>query len=315
MAKSVAAYRAAEEALWASVGVMPTETWVRLRGGENVRVQIMGDGPPVLFLHGGSSSGANWAPLVARLSGWRCLVVDRPGCGLSDPVAGGAKLTDRAQIEAFADGLVADLLDGLDVDRAHVVATSYGGYFAMRGAAASPDRVGRIVEIAWMMGAPTGEVPLSMRLAAIPGLGALVTRIPPTRWAIRVILRQLGLGPALESGKLSNEFLEWFFAVLRHTNSRVNEFRANPQVIRPIAGISAEMVLPPELLSRVAAPVKFIWGHDDPLGGQAVAEPLAQQFPNAELEMLPSAGHAPWIDEPDVCAMQIDAFFAADRPR
>jgi pimeloyl-ACP methyl ester carboxylesterase len=287
--------------------------WVRLGGGENVPVQIVGSGPPVFFLHGGSSSGVNWAPLVAGMTDWKCLVVDRPGCGLSDAVAGGAKPTYFSEVEAFANGLVADLLDGLEVDRAHLLSTSYGSYFAMRGAAAHPDRVDHIVAIAWPMGAPAGYVPMSMRLAALPGLGAMTTRIPPTRLAVRMILKQLGLGPALDSGKINDEFIEWFLALLRHTDTMINELRANPKVITPIAGVNDRMLLQPKLLARITAPVYFIWGEDDPLGGAAVAEKFAAQFSDAELEVLPSTGHAPWIDEPKLCATLATRFLGANR--
>jgi len=81
---------------------------------------------------------------------------DRPGGRAADglrstqafgcrPIAAGPR-RDIAAIEAYADTLVRDVLDALELDTAHVVATSYGGYFAFRGAAAYPDRVGRVVE-------------------------------------------------------------------------------------------------------------------------------------------------------------------------
>ena len=83
-----ARYREAERRLWASVGVIPTEQRVRLeRTGLTVRVQEVGQGPAVVLIHGASNSGASWAGLVARLDGFRCLLLDRPGCGLSDPQA------------------------------------------------------------------------------------------------------------------------------------------------------------------------------------------------------------------------------------
>jgi pimeloyl-ACP methyl ester carboxylesterase len=33
-------------------------------------------------------------------------------------------------------------------------------------------------------------------------------------------------------------------------------------------------------------------------------------MPNAELEMLPGAGHAPWLDDPDHCAKTISTFLS-----
>lgn len=297
--------------MWSSVGMAPAETWVRLRGGENVRIQVVGDGQPVVFLHGGSSSGANWAPLLAHLNGWKSFVVDRPGCGLSDPVAGGSKIKDISTVEAFADGLLADLLDGLELDTAHVISTSFGGYFAFRGAAAQPERVDRLVEIAWPMGAPIGKAPSSMRLAAIPGLGAMTIKIPPTRFAIKVILKQLGMRRALENGRITDEFIDWFLALLRHTDTMANELRANPKIVTPIAGINERMVLSAELTGRITSPVLFIWGAEDPLGGASVALRFAEQFDDARVEMLPLAGHAPWVDEPERCATLVSDFLAA----
>lgn len=311
MARDSARYRQAEAALWASVGVAPLERWVRLRGGEYVRVQTVGEGPPVLLVHGGSSSGASWAPLVAGVDGFRLEVVDRPGCGLSDPVARGGEFVDIADIENFADGLVADILDGIEVDRAHLVATSLGGYFAMRGAAAHPERVDRIVEIAWPMGAPIEHVPVSMRVAAIPGLGAIMTKLPPTRSAVRMILKQIGLSRALEAGRIGDEFFEWFQALLRHTDTMANEIRANPRVVTPIGGMNERMVLSDDLIERIGAPVLFVWGGEDPMGGEAVARPFVGRFSDASVEMLPLAGHAPWIDEPEQCARLVRDFLAA----
>ena len=100
-----------------------------------------------------------------------------------------------------------------------VVATSLGGHYALRGAAAHPDRVDRLVEFGFVPGAPLAELPLSMRMATIPGLQKLVRAIPPTRGAVRAILRQLGMGDALADGRISPELLDWFHALLRDTRT------------------------------------------------------------------------------------------------
>jgi hypothetical protein len=50
-------YRKAEHRLWESVGLEPTEQYADLaRIGVRVRVQQVGEGPPVLFIHGGPNS-------------------------------------------------------------------------------------------------------------------------------------------------------------------------------------------------------------------------------------------------------------------
>ena len=68
---------------------------------------------------------------------------------------------------------------------------------------------------------------------------------------------------------------------------------------------------PASLLAHVTVPTYFLWGVDDPVGGSAVARLFAQQLPAAELDMLPDAGHAPWIDDPDDVADRVGGFLRA----
>ncbi|MBV9934605.1 MAG: hypothetical protein JO367_09925, partial [Actinobacteria bacterium] len=79
MTTNEAKYREAEQQLWEYVAVTPTEEWLDLRRtATRVRVQMVGDGPPVVFVHGASNGGASWATLVNRLEGFRCILLDRP---------------------------------------------------------------------------------------------------------------------------------------------------------------------------------------------------------------------------------------------
>ena len=160
------------------------------------RVQEAGDGPPVVLVHGASNAGSSWAQLVARMAGFRCILLDRPGCGLSDRVA--TRFDDIARLEAFADALIVDVLDALALDTAHVLATSFGGYFALRTAAAHPERVDRLVVYGWPAGAPMARIPFVMRLVNVRVLGRILASIPPNERAVRMILRQAGLARARE---------------------------------------------------------------------------------------------------------------------
>jgi 2-hydroxy-6-oxonona-2,4-dienedioate hydrolase len=307
--KGIERFRDAERRVWQAVGLTPKERRVRLRSGETVRVQEVGAGDPVLFVHGAANAGTSWSSLMAALDGFRCIALDRPGCGLSEPIAAGP-LRDIAAIEAYADTLVGDVLDALELGTAHVVATSYGGYFAFRGAAAYPDRVGRLVEFSWPTGAPMDKAPLVLRVGAIPGMQAITTRVPATRRTVKAILRQIGLARALETGNFNDDMIDWFLSVLRDTDTMKNELRSSPKVITPIRGLDPRMLLPSELLSRVTMPVLFLWGDEDPNGGEAVARSFVTRFPRAQLEVIPGAGHAPWIDELDLCAGRTQAFLA-----
>jgi 2-hydroxy-6-oxonona-2,4-dienedioate hydrolase len=180
---------------------------------------------------------------------------------------------------------------------AHVVGTSFGGFFAIRAAAAAPERIDRIVLYSWPMGVPMERVPFVMRFAGIPGVGPLTARMPVSRTSASMLLRQVGLKGALASGRFTPDMLDWFVALLRHTPTLRNEIRATPKVIRPIAGLNREMLFTDELLARVASPVHCFWGEDDPNGGADTATAFAARLPQCTLELVPNAGHAPWIDE------------------
>lgn len=78
-------HRRVEQALWASFGAARVERYVEVGpDGVRHRVQELGDGPPLVFVHGTSVTGTSFAPLAAQLGEHRCLVLDRAGCGFSD---------------------------------------------------------------------------------------------------------------------------------------------------------------------------------------------------------------------------------------
>lgn len=304
-------YRQAERALWESVGAYPSERSVALeRTGATVRVQEVGEGQPVVFVHGASNGGTSWASLVARLDGFRCILVDRPGCGLSPRLDAG--LTDMTRLGTFADDLVVDVLDAIGVIDAHLIGTSFGGYFVLRTAAAHPDRVNRLVTLSWSFGAPVESTPLVMRIAMQPFLGRLATKIRPNERMARSILKQIGLRHAVESGRFGPVEMRWFLSLLRDTDTMRNEIEAAPPVVT-MRGFNDATLLPPSLLAQVQAPAYFLWGDEDPMGGAEVAREFVRHCPNAELEIMPGAGHAPWIDDPDHVAQRLSAFLRAER--
>jgi len=291
-----ATYREIERRFWDGVGLDPSEHRVRLKeSGVAVRVQEVGHGPPVLFIHGASNSGTSWANLVVHLDDFRCLLLDRPGAGLSERPR--EPFADADALAGFSDELVVDVLDALDVSTASLVATSYGGYAALRGAAAHPDRINRVVILGWTMGAANPKMPLLMRLGGIPAVARLMSRMPVNESAVRSMLKRIGLRQAVANGKVSDDLVTCYTALLRHTDTMKNELEIG-RLLMSWKGLNPEIVLSEELLAKVQAPVYFLWGEGDPFGSAAVAEAFASKVPNAELEMMPDAGHAVWIDDP-----------------
>lgn len=308
-----ARFRDAERRLWSSVGAGPTERRVHLaRNDVVVRVQELGDGPPVLFVHGTMNSGTSWAPLAARMDGFHRVLLDRPGCGSSD------RLRDRLDLETFAvfaETVLVDVLDALELPSAQVVATSFGGYLALRTAAAHPDRVDRLVLLGWSLGAPNPPVPAVMRLANVPGLRRLFAAMPVNERAVRGMFRQIGLKEALAGGRVSQEMVDFYAALLNDTDTMKAELDQGPGLISPVRGMDDRVQLPDELLGRIRVPTYVLWGEQDPFGGPDSARHLTARIPGAQLELMPDAGHAVWLDDPDRVARTTAGFLRPEIPR
>lgn len=289
-------YREAETAFWAAYGLEPAERRVRLATtGTEVRVQIVGEGPPVLFLHGGPNAGTTWAPIVGAFEGCTRLVVDRPGTGLSEPWPA---IVERSNLERFADRFVADVLDGLGIERAHVVASSLGGYLALRSAAATPERFHRMVQMACPAFAPGMRTPPFMRLMSMGWFRRFTGLFPPNEKVGDVILRQIGHGASLDAGRIPQAFKDWYLDLQRYTETMEHDGELIGSVVS-IRGFDPALTLSDELLAAVATPTLFLWGEDDAFGGREVAERLVELVPGASLVVLPRAGHLPWLDDPE----------------
>ena len=128
----------------------------------------------------------------------------------------------------------------------------------------------------------------------------MLNAVPPTRGAVRALFGQIGLKQAVAAGRVSDEMVDWYHALLRDTPTvRQRAGRHGAAAVadrgpRPRADRSDR-----ELLGRIEAPTFFLWGDGDPFGGAEVAQALVADVPGAELELLPGAGHAVWMDDAD----------------
>ena len=110
-------YREAEGTLWQRYGLDPSERHVELsEPALRLRVVEVGSGRPVLFIPGTGGTGPYWAPLIRELSGVHCLLLDRPGWGLSSPID-----YTSDDFGSLAATTLVKVLDALELDRKSVV--------------------------------------------------------------------------------------------------------------------------------------------------------------------------------------------------
>ena len=140
---------------------------IRWSDGET-QVLELGDGPPLLLVHGGGDGAFEWVPILATLAEThRVLAVDRPGHGLADAFS-----YRDVDLQAHVRSFLADILDALELESTDVLANSIGGYWAAVFALAEPRRVRRLV----IAGVPPGvirDAPLPMRVMGVPVVGPL----------------------------------------------------------------------------------------------------------------------------------------------
>jgi pimeloyl-ACP methyl ester carboxylesterase len=85
----------------------------------------------------------------------------------------------------------------------------------------------------------------------------------------------------------------------------VSEF--HPVGFRLMSLSSAEMDTR-KLLSRIAVPTLVLWGDDDRRSPLHVAKQFAAAIPNAELAIIPNAGHLSNMEQPEVFNAHVRRF-------
>ena len=300
-------YQAAERRFWEECGLAPpAERFVALdRPRLRVRIQEVGAGEPVLFVHGAPNAGAVWAPLLAYLRDFRCLVLDRPGCGLSEPVDYAS--TD---LRTLAVDVLGSVLDALDLTQPAVVGSSMGATWALWLAGARPRGIGRLVQLGCPALVEGMLIPPFLRLLATPGLNRVLARLPSSDTSVRATLRQIGHGASLDAGRLPAGVLAWNRHLLDDTATMGHEVRL---IERGVSwrGVRPASRLRLEELSRVAQPTLLLWGEDDPFGGVELGRRVTAALPEATLEPFPRSGHLPWLDGPAAHASRIRTFLRA----
>lgn len=290
-----ASYRDSEASLWNTIGRQPDEKMIELETtGTQVRVQLVGDGPPVLFIHGGPNSGSTWAPIVDAFDGYTCLLVDRPGTGLSERLN---QIPDTASFIRLADHFVSDVLGGLAIGRADLVASSLGGYVALRSAATTPDRVGRMVQMACPAFAPGMLTPPFMKMIRRSWFRKFTGMFPPSQKINDSIMRQMGHGESIDEDRIPQSFKDWYLGLQRYTDTNENDGNLIGEFFSG-SGWDEELKLTDFVLASVESPTLFLWGENDGFGGREVASMTVAPMPDAHLSMIAGSGHLPWLDFP-----------------
>ncbi|HWQ13022.1 MAG TPA: alpha/beta fold hydrolase, partial [Roseiflexaceae bacterium] len=253
-------------------------------------------GQLALLIHGWSSSWFALSPLIAQVARrYQCLAVDLPGYGNSPP------LPEPATIPRYAD-LLADLIRQVSDRPAALVGHSMGGMIAITLALRHPELVERMVLIA-----PTIS-------------GVLSTFITVAIWPV-TLLESFRLGARL-SRAVESQFVSLTDALMRPASfaersgiSAADYARLRADARRPGQGrVRAECyraMAHNDLrgrLAQVEAPALVIWGAEDNTVPLRDAGVVADEWPAADLRIIPRAGHWPQFETPDATRRHVASF-------
>lgn len=230
--------------------------------------------PTVLLLHGLGANYSCWTPQFPALiqAGFRPLAPDLPGFGASAYDGRGWNFPRLAR-------LLANWLQEIDVENAHVVGLSMGGVLAQQFAHDFPQRVGKLVLVSTFAvlrpDSLAGWWYFLQRLLAVLFLG-------PQAQAQLVARRVF---PRPEQALLRQMFLE----TIAHADQR-----AYRSAMRALATFDSR-----PWLGQISAPTLVITGERDTTISPKQQQLLAGGIPGAQQVVIEGAGHAVNIDQPD----------------
>jgi pimeloyl-ACP methyl ester carboxylesterase len=253
--------------------------------GVRVHYQEAGDqsAPAMVLIHGFASSTLVWSKVFLQLAdaGYRVIALDLLGYGYSaKPRNGQYTIDGQAK-------LLIHLLDALEIPRAIVVGSSYGGAVAATCALDYPERVEKLL----LVGAVNNDRPLAfalMRLFGAPLFGDVVS---PLLIGSRSLLRR--------RMKRVYDRHEWVLDE-RRVDARHLPLRTagtHRAMIRTVRDWDAERISRDAHL--ITQPTLLLWGDNDQEIPLADGERLHAEIPGSRLIVFMSCGHLPHEEYPE----------------
>ena len=246
--------------------------------GIRMHYDVQGQGPALVLIHAGIANLSMWAAQVAAFSPHFTVIrFDVRGFGETPDPAG--KYSDHDDLKV--------LLDGLGVEKAHVLGISNGGRIAIDFTLTYPQMVKRLMLVAPGVGGfPYPDDPFETQMyadydkAIKAGDKDRAAEIEAQVWVD---------GPRRKPGDVDTEFRKQALALIRHT-IELGIGDGEGDIARPPAA---------ERLGEIKAPALLILGEEDLVGMLVVAAALEAAIPNLKRVDLPGTAHLPPMEKPD----------------
>jgi 3-oxoadipate enol-lactonase len=247
----------------------------KIQAGEiGISYETYGDGEPLLLIMGFGAPGAAWLPILPLLPGFKCIYFDNRGIGNSD------QPTDGYTIPQMAED-ANNLLNALGIAKTKVFGVSMGGMIAQELTLRHPEKVEKLVLGCTTPGGPNALRPpdalvdqliQALDLVASGDLDSALDLIMPLLFPEDFIAEHPELRQFMAAGlKMGPPPAR---ATLERTRAGAFDFDAYDR------------------LSQIVCPVLIVHGDKDVLTLPENAELMRRRLPQAELMMIPNAGHS-----------------------
>ncbi|NMD63271.1 UNVERIFIED_ORG: 2-hydroxymuconate-semialdehyde hydrolase [Nocardia globerula] len=244
------------------------DKWIETADGELTHYHELGEGTPILFLHGsgtGVTAAANWwlnLPVLSEPG--RCIAIDSIGYGQS-VVAPNTEYGIKEWVRHAVR-----VLDALGIEKTWIVGNSLGGWLAFQFAIDFPERLLGIVSMG------TGGAKLT---------GALAGHSNPN-------LTEAGIRKTLELFVVDKSLVTDELVSLRY-QSALNDTASDrlAEVVAARDRDRTELPLDFDVLSRLDVPVLLIHGVQDVVIPVSRTWELLNVIPNADVHIFSQCGH------------------------
>ncbi|NNN15664.1 MAG: alpha/beta fold hydrolase [Acidimicrobiaceae bacterium] len=259
---------------------VPRRTGFAERDGEKIFYEVVGEGGvPLVLCHGAGGNHAVWFQQVSQFSKNRAVITwDHRGYG---------KSTDHGDLTGpkVAGGDLIAILDELNVTRADIIGQSMGGWSAVGAYLERPD--------------------LFRSLVLADSLGGLLTpkvseALASSTYTTAASMDYLGVHPALGQRFVVEE------PELAHLYQSLGEIgTANSD---KVIGRLLMTTYDEATAKSIEIPVLCIVGDHDGLFPPAAIMALCEALPNVRLAVIPSCGHSPYYEAPELWNASVAAF-------
>ncbi len=249
-----------------------------------IKYNEVGDGPPIILLHGFGASSYTWRYIRGPLSkSNRVICFDLKGFGDSDkPDDPYYSASDQAE-------LIAAFIEQRNMDNVTIVGNSFGGAVGLNvfeKLSKRSNRIRRIVLIDSV--APNQVLPNHVRLATVPWIAGLGISIMPANSLAKGILK----GAFYDETKISPDAINVYAGYIRLPG-------AKKAFVRTVRHIFSDQ--PPQLwehLNSIHLPVLIVWGEGDKIIPVRNGRKFQQDIPGARSVIIPECGHMPQEEKP-----------------